>query len=254
MLYVQSCKELLRNKLGVILIFVIPTLFLAVVEWTTGEISLPIKLFFFKQTEQLFINSKEISLVFMAAAIGGFLMSYYSSLLFHKDFEYFRYCISMKLSPGTFISTRFLFFLSLVTVLSSYTMLLMRSMMSFSQIGGALLGFLLLGMIYGAYGGIVGILCKDFMVTILFIALLANIDAGWLQNPVFYSNAQQSEIIRWLPAFYPCQFIFASIFSGKINIWAGLMSCFYALFLFGVLFIAVRFKIRGVINGNHIKK
>ena len=38
MLYVQSCKELLRNKLGVILIFVIPTLFLAVVEWTTCEI------------------------------------------------------------------------------------------------------------------------------------------------------------------------------------------------------------------------
>jgi hypothetical protein len=254
LLYAQTCKELIRNRLGLILIFVIPTLFLAVVEWTTGEGTLPIKLYFFKQIRQVFINTREISLVFMAAAIGGFLMSYYAVLLFHKDFEYFRYCIFMKLSPVTFIASRFCFFFSLVTVLSVYTTLLMRSMMSFSQIGAALLGFLLLGAIYGAYGGIVGILSKDFMIGILFVALLANIDAGWLQNPVFYSTAQQSELIRWLPAFFPCQFIFSAIFSGETNLWAALMSLLYASVLFGVLFLAVRFRIKGVYYGKHTKK
>jgi len=254
LLYTQTFKELIRNKLGLILLFVIPTLFLAVVEWTTGKGALPIDLYFYKQTTHVFINTRELSMVFMAAAIGGFLMSYYAAMLFHKDFEYFRYCISMKLSPVTFIASRFCFFITLVSVLSVYTTLLMRSMMSFSQVFTALLGFILLGCIYGAYGGIVGILSKDFTTSILFIALLANIDAGWLQNPVYYSTAQQSGIIHWLPAFFPCQFIFSSIFSGKINLWAALMSLLYASFLFGILFLAVRFRIKGVYYGNYIKK
>ncbi len=244
----------MRNKLGLVLIFVIPTVFLAVVEWTAGSGTLPIKLYFFKQVTEVFINAREMSLVFMAAAIGGFLMSYYAVLLFHKDFEYFRYCVHMKLSPVTFIASRFCFFFSLVTVLGIYTTLLMRSLMSFSQIISVLIGFILLGAIYGAYGGIVGILSKDFMIAILFVALLANIDAGWLQNPVFYSTAQQSEIIRWFPAFFPCQFIFSSIFSEKTNLWAALMSLLYASALFGILFLSVRYKIKGVYHGYHSKK
>lgn len=254
LLYSLTFKELIRNKLGLVLIFVIPTLFLAVVEWTSGSGTLPIKLFFFKHVTQVSINTRDMSLVFMAAAIGGFLMSYYAVLLFHKDFEYFRYCIHMKLSPLTFIASRFCFFFSLVAVLGIYTTLLIRSLMSFTQIISALIGFILLGAIYGAYGGIVGILSKDFMTAMLFVALLANIDAGWLQNPVFYSTAQQSEVIRWLPAFFPCQFIFSSIFSGKTNLWAALMSLLYATVLFGILFLAVRYKIKGVYHGYHSKK
>ena len=254
LLYSQTFKELLRNKLGLALIFVIPTVFLAVVEWTAGSGILPIKLYFFKQTTQVFINAHDMSLVFMASAIGGFLMSYYAALLFHRDFEYFRYCIHMKLSPMTFIASRFCFFFSLVAVLGIYTTLLMRSLMTFTQIISALTGFILLGAIYGAYGGIIGILSKDFMIAILSVSLLANIDAGWLQNPVFYSTAQQSEVIRWLPAFYPCQFIFSSIFSGKTNLWAALMSLLYAAVLFGALFLAVRYKIKGVYHGYHSKK
>ncbi len=254
LLYSLTFKELIRNKLGLVLIFVIPTLFLAVVEWTSGPGTFPIKLFFFKQVTQVFINTRDMSLVFMAAAIGGFLMSYYAVLLFHKDFEYFRYCVHMKLSPITFIASRFCFFFSLVAVLGIYTTILIRSLMSFTQIISALIGFIMLGAIYGAYGGIVGILSKDFMIAILFVALLANIDAGWLQNPAFYSSAQQSEVIRWLPAFFPCQFIFSSIFSGKTNLWAGFMSLLYASILFGILFLAVRYKIKGVYHGYHSKK
>lgn len=254
LLYFQTFKELIRNKLGLVLFFVIPTVFLAVVEWTSGSEALPIKLYFFKQITQVFIKTREISLVFMAAAIGGFLMSYYAVLLFQKDFEYFRYCVFMKLSPITFIASRFCFFFSLVAGLGIYTTLLLRSLMSFSQIVSALFGFVLLGAIYGAYGGIVGILSKDFMIAILFVTLLANIDAGWLQNPVFYSSAQQTEIIRWFPAFFPCQFIFSSIFSGRFNLWAALMSLFYASVLFGFLFLAVRYRIKGVYHGYHSQK
>lgn len=254
LLYKQTWKELIRNKLGLLLLFVIPTIFLAVVEWTTGTGVFSIKLHFYGQIRQITSNIREVSLIFIAAAICGFLMSYYAVLLFHKDFEYFRFFISMKLSPATFIYSRFCFFFSMVAVLGIYTTLLLRSMMSFSQIWSAFLGFLLLGAVYGAYGAIIGILTKDFMIAILFIALLANIDAGWLQNPVYYATAQQSEFIRLLPAFYPCQFILSAVFSKAINVWAAFMSCLYAALLFGFLFFIIHFKVKGLNHGKHNKE
>lgn len=249
LLYRLTALELLRNRLGLLLLFVIPACFLAVVEWTSGENPLPVKLYFFPQIEQLLLNQREISLVFMSGAVGGFLMSYYAILLFQQDFEYFRYCISLRLSPRTFVASRFGFFFTLVAVLAVYSTMLMRGMMPFQNIAGALLGFILLGLIYGAYGGLVGILSKDFMVAILFVALMANIDAGWLQNPVYYSTAQNTSFIRWLPAFYPCQFILSSAFSGRINLWAMFSSLVYAAVLFGTLFLAVQVKIKGVYHG-----
>jgi hypothetical protein len=251
LLYRLTALELLRNKLGLLLLFVIPAIFLAVVEWTSGEGLLPIKLYSLKQIDTLFLDQREISLVFMSAAVGGFLMSYYAILLFQQDFEYFRYCISMGLSPKTFLVSRFGFFFTLTTVLAAFITLIMRGMMHFRNVPAALAGFILLGLIYGAYGGFVGILTKDFMVAILFVVLLANIDAGWLQNPVFYSTSQETEVIRWLPAFFPCQFIFSSVFSEKFNLWALLMSLIYASFLFAALFIAVLIKIKGVYRGNN---
>ncbi len=189
----------------------------------------------------------------MSAAVGGFLMSYYAILLFQQDFEYYRYCISMRLSPLTFVASRFSFFFTLVAVMAAFITLIMRGMMHFQNIAAALTGFILLGLIYGAYGGFVGILSKDFMVAILFVVLLANIDAGWLQNPVFYSTSQETEFIRWLPAFFPCQFIFSSVFSGKTNLWALLMSLVYASVLFAALLVAVLIKIKGVYHGNNHK-
>jgi hypothetical protein len=253
LLYRLSALELLRNKLGLLLLFIIPACFLAVVEWTSGVGALPIKLYFFRHIEKLFLDQKEISLVFISAAVGGFLMSYYAILLFQQDFEYYRYCISMRLSVKTFVASRFGFFFTLVAVMAAFITLIMRGMMNFQNIPGALVGFMLLGLIYGAYGGLVGILAKDFMVAILFVVLLANIDAGWLQNPVFYSTAQETAFIRWLPAFFPCQFIFSSVFSAKTNLWSLVMSLVYASGLFTTLFLAVLIKIKGVYHGNNNK-
>ena len=73
MLYRLTSLELLRNRFGLILLLIIPVLFLAVVEGTTGQGSLPVKLYFFHSIVPLLLPAKEISLVFMAAAVSGFL-------------------------------------------------------------------------------------------------------------------------------------------------------------------------------------
>ncbi|MGB2906872.1 MAG: hypothetical protein WBB73_07215 [Candidatus Aminicenantaceae bacterium] len=246
MLYRLTSLELLRNRFGLLLLFFIPVLFLAVVEGTTGQGSLPIKLYFFHSSISLLLPAKEISLVFMAAAVSGFLTAYYAVLLFQQDFYYYRYCVSLSLSPRIFALSRFSFFFTLVAGLAALVLAVLAFMLPLRQVGAAFAGFLLLGTVYGAYGGAVGLLSKDHMVAILLIALLANLDAGWLQNPVFYSSAQQGGFIRWLPAFYPCQFIFSALFAGRINAWALLMSLLYSLALLALLFGAVRYRLKGV--------
>ncbi len=52
LLFWLSCRELWRNRFGLVLLVVIPPLFLAIVEWTTGELPLPIKLYFQNESGQ----------------------------------------------------------------------------------------------------------------------------------------------------------------------------------------------------------
>src|SRR5690606_12197025 len=64
---------------------------------------------------------------------------------------------------------------------------------------------MLTGGVYGCYGLAAGSLIKGELEGILLLVLLVNIDAGWLQNPLFYAEAQNQGIIRLLPAYYPSQ-------------------------------------------------
>ena len=44
-------------------------------------------------------------------------------------------------------------------------------------------------------------------------ALLTNIDVGWLQNPIYYADAQNQALIRHLPAYFPSQVSMVSAFT-----------------------------------------
>ncbi len=245
----MTSLELLRNRLGLLLLILIPSIFLAVVKWTSGQSDIPIKIFFRDHTEAMLISQYDVSLVFMSAAVCGFLTSYYAMILFHQNFPFFRYCIAMGMAPRVYMTARFGFFMVVVILLALFITLIMSTMSSFEHGFAILIGLILLGIIYGAYGGIVGLVCKDFMVGFLVVVLLANLDAGWLQNPVFYSSAQEIEIIRWLPSHFPCQFIFAGAFTDQINYWAGFKSLIYGVGLSALLMIAVYWKVRGVRRG-----
>jgi len=260
LLYRLSALELLRNKFGLILLFAIPAVFLLIVEWTTGSHETPIKLYFFNDTQTVILTQREVSIIFMAAAVSGFLTAYYAILLFHENFDYFRYCISMGLKPSTFLLARFGFFMTVVAILALFITCIVRVMMPLPRLLPVLLGFIIFGTIYGTYGGIIGVITKDLMVAIMMIVLLANLDAGWLQNPVFYTYAQESAFIKWLPAFFPCQYIFSSVFTEKHNLWALIWSGIYAVGLLTVLYFMVQLKMRklchrrGVKNVENIKK
>ncbi|MEN8193457.1 MAG: hypothetical protein ABFS12_11615 [Bacteroidota bacterium] len=245
-IYILSARELLRNRIGLILLFLIPGFFLSIAIWTAGEGALPIKLFFQNQTEIILVTQQKVSLIFIAASVSGFLTAFYANILFHKNFEYQKYCISLGLKPSLMIIGKFMFFISIVIVMAIFISVIISLVIPIEQKLYSFAGFVLLGVVYGAYGGIVGVINKDYMVALLLIVLLANLDIGWLQNPVFYSYAQETEIIHWLPAFYPSQFILTSTFTNLNNYWSVLMSFLYILSFLLLLFLIMYLKTRNL--------
>jgi len=239
-----SALELWRNPLGLVLLVVIPTVFISMIVWTAGEGSLPLKLYFGDETLQVLLTQRQVGLVFVSAAVSGFLAAYYALILFHNDFGYFRYCAFMGLSPALFTLARFAAFLLVTSCLAAVTTLGLAQVTSLEQPFIVFAGFLLITVIYGAYGGIVGVLSRSFMPALLLIVLLADLDAAWLQNPVYYSAAQESQVIRWLPAFHPCQVVFSGAFTSRINGAASLGASTWALAGVTILIVAVGVRMR----------
>jgi hypothetical protein len=102
------------------------------------------------------------------------------------------------------------------------------------------------GYVYGCYGMLVGAIFKRELEGILFIVLLANFDVGWLQNPIYYAEAQNKAIIRYLPGYFPSQLSMVSAFTGHSIVQPLLGSLAYGtvLLIGAMLIFGWRMRIR----------
>lgn len=248
--YRLSVRELLRNKLGLTLLVLIPCIFIGIALTTAGKSTLPIKLYLEGGVENLLLTQHDIMLVFITASVNGFLTAYFALRLFHRDFGYYRYCVFVGLPPAAFIVGRFAFFLTIATLLAGMTTLINARYVPMPKPFLVFFGFLLLGIIYGSFGGIIGSFSKDFLVAFLGIFLLTDLDAAWLQNPVYYSASQETEFLHWLPAHFPTQIVFSSAFTEKQNWRAVFGSVGYAALSFGLLFLLVGYRMGQVSDIN----
>ena len=102
---------------------------------------------------------------------------------------------------------------------------------------------------YGAYGMMIASLVKGELEGTLLVVLLANIDAGWLQNPLFFAEARNKLIIQALPAYSPSQVSLASAFT-DVPIQTSLINCVLYTIAFTSLAIVISYyKMR--INSNN---
>jgi len=248
-LFLLSLREAWRNSMGMILFFSIPVVFLGAVQLTAGEGFVSVRLFYPAEEVGILLTVRHVAMVFAAAAVNGFLAAYYALILFHQDFEYFRFCTFSGLHPAVLLAGRFGFFFLLVLLLSAGTTALTAALVPVNHPASMFAGFLLIGVVYGACGGIAGTMTRDFLLAFLVVALLADIDAAWLQNPVYYSAGQNIGLIRWLPAFYPSQMIFASGFTEDPNALAVAGSLAYAAGLLVVLLCILLIRLRPLRQG-----
>ena len=202
-----------RKKIIPILLFTIPTVFAFMVYYTTADRSVPFQLAYLSEEVILEVSERSISLLFMAIASVGFIASFLGLNLIQQHKHENRRLILCGYKPGELVIANLLVMIAFILMVSAYSSIILITLMDIDHYPGLLTGLFLAGFIYGTYGLLVGSLVRGELEGILLIVLLANIDAGWLQNPIFYAEAQNKAIIEYLPAFFPSQTSIASVFS-----------------------------------------
>ena len=198
-------RMLVRQKIVIILLLIIPAFFLSIVEFTTSDRLLPFQLASVGDDVFINISEKGISFIFFAVASSGFLVSFLALNLIQKNNIVNRRLIICGYHPIELLISILLALFLVIALIAVYVGLLTNAFYSIDHLGRFILGLVLISFVYGSYGLAVGSLIKVELEGILMIVLLVNIDVGWLQNPLFYAEAQNQIIIKFLPAYFPSQ-------------------------------------------------
>jgi len=198
-------RMLVRQKIVIILLLIIPAFFLTIVEFTTSDRMLPFQLASLNDDVFINISEKGISFIFFAVASSGFLVSFLALNLIQKNNTVNRRLIICGYHPIELLISILLALFLVVALIAIYVGILTNAFYTIDNLGRFILSLVLIGFVYGSYGLAIGSLVKAELEGILLIVLLVNIDVGWLQNPLFYAEAQNQIIIKFLPAYFPSQ-------------------------------------------------
>lgn len=239
-------KMLIRRKIVIILLVVIPAIFLSIVELTTTERVLPFLLASLDEEVFIFISTKGISFVFIAVASAGFLVSFLALNLIQKNSETNQRLVICGYHPIELLISNLLSLFLMIILIAVYVGVFTNIFFPIVHLISFIFGLVLIGFVYGCYGLVVGSLIKGELEGILLIVLLANIDAGWLQNPLFYAEAEHQVIIRYLPAYFPSQTAIIAAFTNYSTINSSLYSILYgsALLMFSMIIYFKKMQIK----------
>jgi hypothetical protein len=207
-----AALDLARNRVAVALLVVAPAVLFAVVHVTTGERDIAFQL----STVQgglLTGSERQLSLLFIGlTAISG-VSAFLAFLLVIGSLASDRRLVFEGYRPAELLLARLIVMSGVAVVVAAYVRLLLPLFAAPPRTGGIFAGLFLGSLVYAALGLALGALVRREIEGMLVILLLVNIDAGWLQNPVFYAHAHQQQLIRLLPAHYPGQVVMASAFT-----------------------------------------
>lgn len=216
--YILKCvlftaKSLLRNRIILLLLLVIPAIYFVVMQYTTTTLPVMFKLVSVSSEPLVIVPQRNLVLVFIALAVAGLLSSFVSLNLIQSQSPEHKRLIICGYRSAEIIMAKFLLLMIIILCIAVYISIEINLFFNPGNFFGVTLGFLLVGFVYGSYGMLIGTIFRGELEGILFIVLLANMDIGWLQNPVFYSAAQNKAFIRSLPSFFPSQVSMVSAFS-----------------------------------------
>lgn len=239
-------KMLIRRRIVLILLAVVPVVFFSVVEFTTPERVIPFRLASLNDPVFLQISQKGTSFIFLAIACAGFLVSFLALNLIQKNQEVNYRLIVCGYHPFEILLSNLLVLLIVIFGIAIYIGLLSTIFFPIKHLVVFTVGLMLIGFVYGSYGLLAGSILKGELEGILLIVLLVNIDAGWLQNPLFYAGATNKVVIKYLPAYFPSQTTIIAAFTDYSALMPSLYSVCYGslLLLLAMLVFFNKMKIK----------
>ena len=226
-------QELARNRVALLMLFIIPTLFYTLVALTTRTTKIAFKLASVAGSPFVQVSERSSSLIFIGTAAVGLLTAFLALGLVQKNVEANRRLVLCGFRPVELITAKLAVLLVVTTMIGTFVAELLPLFFSPERLLLVIAGFALAGFVYGCYGLLVGAIFRRELEGVLFVSLLANIDAGWLQNPVYYAGAQNQVIIRLLPAYYPSQLSMTAAFTNH-----GVSRAVMGSLLYGCVFLA----------------
>lgn len=209
----MTSRELIRRRIVILLLLIIPGLFYSVTVLTTDIFPIPFQLAALPGEPGLMVPARNIGLIFMGQASAGLLAAFLSMSLIQRSTLATRRLIICGYTSSEIALSRLLVVFAIILLLAIYIGSMLWIFFEPERFLLLVIGFILIGFVYGCYGLLVGSLLKGELEGILLITLMANIDVGWLQNPIFYAGALNKTIIKALPAFYPSQLSIIAAFS-----------------------------------------
>jgi len=231
-------KMLLRRRIILISLIVIPVVFLTVVELTAPTRFIPFRLASLDVSVFIRESLKKIALVFFAVTSTGFLVSLLALNLVQIENDVNRRLVICGYHPFELLISNLLALLLMILSIAVYIGMLISAFVSLRHLPMFIFGLMLIGFVYGCYGLAIGSLIKGKLEGVFFIVMLANIDSGWLQNPMYYAEAHNNVVIRYLPAYFPSQSAIIAAFTDYSGVQAHFYSILYGTgFLMLALFI-----------------
>jgi hypothetical protein len=230
-------RDLLRRRVTLLLLFIVPALFDAVVLTTTGhrevEVTLgtlvedgaiihvagsgddPSDLGFFDNGSRT-VDQRGLSLVFLGTAAVCFLACFFAFNLVHKRTDVDARLVLAGFRAHELLLAKWIVLVSVVVVLSAYEAALIRPGFEPRHLVRVASGLLLGGVVYGCLGLLVGAIARQELEGVFVIVLLTNIDVGWLQNPIYYATSERRGLIESLPGHYPTQLAITGAFTDDV--------------------------------------
>lgn len=213
-------KDLFRRRITLLLLFLVPALFDAVVIATTAHRNVLVVIGSLVSSDDLatgsrMLDERTLSLVFLGAAAVSFLTCFLGFNLVHKRREVDARLVLAGYRVREVLGAKLVVLLFLVLVLAAYETLAIRPWVEPRHLEGVALGLFSAGLVYGCLGFLVGSLVKQELEGIFVIVFLTNVDVGWLQNPIYYATSMRRWLIRSLPGYHPAQLAVVGAFTDE---------------------------------------
>ncbi len=219
-------KDLTRRRATLLLLFILPAVFIIVILVTTAEYEDPVVLGILSDETEEMISRQALSFVFLGVAAVCFLSSFLAFYLVYGRTEPDRRLVLCGYRPAEIIVAKMAVLFVIVISIAVYEGLIIRPFFEPMHFERVLLGIFLGGLVYSCYGLFVGAISIHELEGIFLIILLANIDVGWLQNPIYYKESTSRQVIENLPGFFPTQLALVGAFTDElpwITIWGSLL-------------------------------
>jgi ABC-2 type transport system permease protein len=232
--YLLSLRQLLRNRVAVILLIVLPTLFCTVIVLTTPERTFPLRFPAIDGAPVIPVDDRNLSVAFIGAAAVCLLTAFLGLHLVQKSWETDHRLVFAGYTPSELLVAKLSVLSTVILITGVYVASLVSLYYPPDHFAGMLLGFIAGGFVYGCYGLLIGSIVKRDLEGILCVLLLSNIDSSWLQNPHVYAEALREDFIQWLPGYHPVQASLTGAFSDHT-----ILPMLVDSFVYGGSFLAV---------------